>query len=226
MNIIIDLILCVIIAAALAIGLKVGFVKIAAKPVKFVLALVIAFSVCSTVADMLIVPAIEQPVASYVSDFLYENCAGLTAENAGEELPTLLKIAAAIFGIDIAETASGASSVVDSIAESLTSPVVDVISIVASFFLCYFVVKILFGLAFMIINKIFEIGVFSIFNKALGLLLSGALGVVLAWAVAVVLEFVFKLPVLESNPTIASFEGGFIYRFFNTYNPMELLLSF
>ena len=226
MDIIIDLILCVIMAASLAIGLRVGFVRIAAKPVKFVLALVIAISVCSTVAESFIAPTIGQPIASYVSDFLYENCATITAENASDELPTLLKIAAAVFGIDVTEVASGATSVIDSIAESLTAPVVHVVSIVASFFLCYFVLKLIIGLALLIINKIFEIGVFGVFNKMLGVVFSGALGFVAAWAVAVILEFVFKLPALESNAVISGFEGGAIYRFFNTYNPMELLLSF
>ena len=226
MNISVDLLLCVIMAASLVIGLRVGFVRIAAKPVKFILALVIAISVCSTAAEGIIVPLIGEPIASYVSDFLYENCAAITAENAADELPTLLKIAAAIFGIDVSEVASGATSVIDSIAESLTAPVVHVVSIAASFFLCYFAAKLVLGILFLIINKILEIGVLGLLNKILGVVFSGALGFVLAWAVAVVLEFVFKLPALESNAVISGFEGGAIYRFFNTYNPMELLLSF
>lgn len=227
MSIIIDLVLCVVMALALVIGLKRGFVNIAAKPVKFVLAIVSAFVFCVTVSEMLIVPAIKEPVAAYISDFLYENCSGLTAANAKDELPTLLKIAAAVFGIDVTETATeGGAGVIGNIANSLSAPVVNVVSVVISFILCYFVAKILLSIIFLFINKIFEINVFSLFNKILGCIFSGVIGIVIAWGIAVVLEFSFKLPVFESNAVIADFEGGAIYRFFNTYNPMEILLSF
>lgn len=227
MDIIIDLILCAIIAIGIVFGIKRGFIKLTAKPVKFVCALIIAFSFCSGFASAFVTPMIEAPISNYVRDFLYENCSALTSENIGEELPTLIKIAAATFGVDVNEVASNAGGeIVEAIVLNLTGPVVSVISTVLSFVGLYIISKILLNIAFWLLNLLFSGGVFGLLNKILGCVFGTALSVLLAWGIAVVLEIVFHLPVFEGNEMIASFEGGYVYKFFNTYNPIELLLSF
>ncbi len=227
MKIIIDLILCIIMASGAILGIKFGFVKMASRPVKFVATLVIAFSMAGAVADIVISPIITPSITGYISDFLYENCAGLTAENASEELPTLIKIAAAIFNIDINEVANASGGdVIENIIEALTSPVIKVISVIISFIVLYIAVKILLSLIIFLINLLFERGILGIFNRILGFVFASGFAIIIAWGLAVVLELVFKLPAFENNATVSSFEGGFFYRFFNTYNPIELLLSF
>ena len=227
MKIIIDLVLCAIIAAGIVFGLKYGFVKMAAKPVKAVASFILAFSLASTVGATVIMPMIDAPITNYLKDFLYANCSGLTADNINEELPTLLKIAAAIFNIDINQATSNAGSdILDAIINNLVSPVISLISTIIAFFALYILAKIAFAIVFMMINFLFKNGVFGLLNKALGVVFAGLLSIIITWGVAVLLEIVFHLPAFEGNELLYNFEGGFFYKFFNTYNPIELLLSF
>jgi hypothetical protein len=75
----------------------------AAKPVKLILSLVIAISLCVTFAEGVIMPIIEKPITNYIYEFLVENCPEINIENVAEELPTVLKMAAGMYGIDLEE---------------------------------------------------------------------------------------------------------------------------
>ncbi len=227
LNVVIDVILVAIVLIGAVIGIKKGFIKMAAKPVKFVAAIALAFAICAGVAETFITPLIEEPVTNYVTEFLYDNCADLTAENAAEELPTLLKISAAIFDIDVAEVTEGVgTAILDAIVENLTTPVINVVSIIISFVIVYILASLVFSLVLAIINAIFSRGILGVLNKALGFVFTGAVALIASWALAVVFEFVIHLPMLEGVELLNEFSGGFIYNFFNTYSPIELLLSF
>lgn len=226
MQIVIEILLWSIIILGTIMCTKAGFVEIIAKPVKFIAALVLAFTLCSAVAESIISPMIQEPITNYISEFMYENCSTITAENATEELPTLLKIAAAIFNIDITEVAASGTDIVENIIESLTVPVISVISVVLAFIAVYVVSKLALTLVIWLINALCSGGLIGAVNRLLGLVFGVVLSVAVAWALAVILELVFHLPAFESSEAIANFEGGFLYTFFNTYNPIELLLSF
>lgn len=227
LKIIIDVILCAVILFGTIFGIKRGFINIAARPVKFFAALAGAIALCGTFANAVVTPIINAPITNYVSDFLQKNCASLTAENISEELPTLLKIAAAVSGIDINSFAgdSGASFL-DTIVNNLTAPVINVVSNIISFIVLFFILKLILGILLWVVNMMFKNGVLGVFNKALGFVFGACCSVITAWALAVVVEFVFHTPALQSNELIATFDGGIIYRFFNTYSPIEILLSF
>lgn len=227
LEIIIDVILCALIVFGVVFGVKKGFINLAARPVKAVAAIVIAFSCCSALATSVVTPMIDAPITNYVKDFLYDNCSSLTAENINEELPTLIKIAAAVFGINVTDVAGNATtSVVDAVVENLTGPVINVISIIIAFVALYIFSKIVLNIAFWLIDLIFKRGVFGALNRILGLVFGAAVSILASWALAAILSVIFHLPIFEGNELIANFEGGFVYKFFNTYNPIELLLSF
>ena len=227
MKYIIEIIIIAIFSVFAIIGLKCGFVKLAAKPVKFLLAIVLAFSLSSVVSEQVVTPIIEEPLTNYVSDFLYSNCEDLTGENLSEELPTLLKIAAVFANMDIEDgSLTTGEEVIEGIVESLIDPVIDMVSVIIAFIAVYFLSKIALWIIFGLINSLFKKGIFGVLNRILGFVFSGFVGVVAAWGFAVITELVIHVPALVDTPLIASFEGGFLYNFFNTYNPMELLLSF
>jgi hypothetical protein len=77
-----------------------------------------------------------------------------------------------------------------------------------------------------ILKAVFSHGAFGALNKAAGFLFGAAFSTLLAWGVAVVFEYVIHLPTFASAEWAMNFDGGFVYDFFNTYNPIELLLSF
>ena len=101
MNFIVDLSLILILLIGLALGIKRGFIKTVAKPVKFILTLVIAFSFAAPVSEALVEPRVREPISNQMEEYILENCEGINKENIKEELPTVLKIGASLFDIDI-----------------------------------------------------------------------------------------------------------------------------
>ncbi len=226
LNVIIDIILAGILIAGAAIGIVKGFIKVISKPIKPILAIVIAFSLASPVATGIIEPIINEPVANQISGFLYENCEQLNPDNLKESLPTIVKFAATLAGIDVESLIGEDGDAIAVIVENLVTPIVHIIAVAVAFVLMYLLARLLLWLVFMLIDAIFNAGVFKAFNKALGFLTCFILAVFIAWGFVSVFEYVIHFPALADNAAVAEFTGGFIYNFFKQYNPVELLLSF
>ena len=223
----VDLLLIFVVFLGFLLGLKRGFIGIVAKPVKFAASIGLSFGCSRAFSEAVVVPMIKEPATNYVRDFLYGNCADITAENAADELPTLLKIASAIFDIDINAVADGAGgAVIDAIADKLTLPAVQTVALVISFVLLLVITNIGLAIALSIIKSLFKSGVLGAFNKFLGVVFGFAFFFIVSWALAVFIEFAVNLPSVAEYEIVKSFDGGVVYKFFNEYNPIELLLSF
>ena len=222
MSIFVEILLWVILLVGVALGIRSGFIRMAAKPVKLILSLVLAFSLCTSVAEGIVTPIIEQPITNYIYDFLAENCPELNIENVAEELPTVLKMAAGMYGINVEEIVAqnAGRDIIAEITAVLAAPVISILAIIVSFVLLYFVAKLLITLALSLIDLIFSNGIFGALNKILGGISGAVISFAVAWALAVLIEFLYHINGngLE-NP-------GLLYTFFNTYSPIELLLSF
>ena len=223
-NIIIDLIIVCIIGAGVYFGLKGGFIKLIAKPVRFILVLILAFSLCNVTGKYIISPIISPSVTGYISSFLHENMPDISAANALDELPTLIKMGAAMAGLDIESVVSNTSGgdLIDKVVTELTAPAIEIIAIIIAFLLLFVVGKAIVWLVIKLIDKLFEHGVLGAVNKVLGCVFATVFAIIVAWAFAVFFGLTIHLPIFEGN----SFTGGFIYKFFNNFNPIELLLSF
>lgn len=222
MSVVMEILLWILIVVGAVLGVKSGFIKLAAKPVKLVLAVVVAFSLCSSVATGIVTPIIDKPITNYIYEFLIENCPTLNIENVSEELPTVLKMAAGIYGVNVEEIVAQNASV-DVIAEItnvLAAPVINILALIVSFVLLYIVSKVLISAALALLDAIFSDGVFGTLNKVLGGISGTILALAIAWALAIFVEFLYHINAggLE-NP-------GMLYNLFNTYSPIELLLSF
>ena len=227
LKIVVDLILVAVVVVGIVLGWRRGFVGIVAKPVKFAASLGISFGFAKAFSTSIVLPMIESPASNYVRDFLYKNCSGITAETAADELPTLMKIAAAVFDIDISQVAEGSGgSVIDVIAEKLTHPVISMVSIVISFFALLIISNIVLAIAIAIIKSLFKKGILGAFNKVLGVIFGLAFFFIISWGLAVIFELIINIPSVSEASWAAEFEGGFVYAFLNEYNPIELLLSF
>lgn len=222
MSIFIEILLWAIIVVGVALGIRAGFIRMAAKPVKLILSLVLAFTLCTAVAEGVVAPIIEQPITNYIYDFLAENCPDLNIENVAEELPTVLKMAAGMYGIDIEDIVAqnAGRDIIGEITAVLAEPVISILAIVVSFVILFVVSKLLITLALSLIDLIFSNGVFGVLNRALGGISGAVISVAVAWAVAIFVEFLYHI-----NGTGLE-DPGFLYTFFNTYSPIELLLSF
>ena len=219
-SIVVDVVLVAIILFGMISGAHRGFVKTVARPVKFVASLLFAYYVCDSVSVKFIEPIIKNPIASQLKDFMYEKCSHLTPDNVSEELPTLLKMAAGMFGINVEEVAqSSVSGILDSIIESLTGPIVHVVGIIVSFIIAYFAAKIVLSIAVFLIDIVLKAGPLGVVNKMLGFVFGSAFSVIIAWAIVSVAEFAMGFVGYE-------FESGFVFNFFSNFNPLDLLLSF
>ena len=223
--IIVDLVLLGIIGLGVYYGISKGFVTMAAKPFKTFFALIVAYTCSSWFAKLIVVPIVRAPITGYVSDFLYKNIPNVSPDTAAEELPTLLKMAAAAFGVNYQGEIDG-KSYLDTLCTTLSAPVVNLVSIIISAIALFFIGKLLFSLALFLLNKFCENGVLEKVNKVLGIVFGSFIFVIVAWAIAVLLSVIFHLPAFDSNEAVSGFEGFLVYRLLNAFNPIVILLSF
>ena len=226
-NIVVDIIIVSILVIGAFIGIKRGFILTLAKPVKWIASVLIALSLCNSVATNIVEPMIEAPITNQISSYLAEECAEITAENADKELPTILKIAAGIVGVDVNSlNGDNAEGYISELVDKLTLPVIHMIAIVISCFVLYILSKILLSLVISLINVMFSGGVFGIANKILGFVFCTFLAFVFAWILVALFGYIINIPALIEVEWINTFKGGYVYRFFKEISPIELLLSF
>ena len=227
-NIFFDVILIGILLFGLGMGIKNGFVDTVARPIKFVFAIAMAISFASAFGSTVIEPIIGPAISHKLSDILVEEYAELTATNATESLPTLIKLAAIMCGVDIKHvvTTSEGASVIEAVVEAVTTPVVGMISIIFGFIAVYFLSKVLFSVGMVFINAIVRRGVIGSVNKALGSVFGLFFAFVVGWAVTSVFEFLLNIPAIASANWVENFTGGPVYNFFKSFTPLDLLLSF
>ena len=226
-NWIVDIAFMLIFVIGVIVGIKMGFIKTVAKPVKFVLAVFIAFAFAANLSSTVISPLISAPITNQLTSFLEQKFADVTVETV-DTLPTLVKFAAGLCGVDLAEIASnpGESGIIGSIVEQITTPFANIICTVIAFILLFFLAKIVLGLAFAIIDKVLDNGLIGVVNKIIGAVFMGTFAFILCWCIAAVFELVINLPVFESQAWTQEFTGGFVYKFLKSINPIDLLLSF
>ena len=212
-KIILDIILVAILVGGIVLGIKQGFVRVVTKPLRSIVALALAFSAASPIGNTLIAPLIGEPIIERITSFLYENYSHITSENTSE-LPTFIKMVAGLMNVDLSTLGGDTNDIIGSIVESLTMPIVNIISAVIAFVILFIVLRILLKFVFSFIDKIFQKGVLGVLNKILGCIVCTLIAIFVVWMLVLVLGYVFHV------------SGGFIFEFFKKYNPVELLLSF
>ena len=227
LNISLELLLIAILFFGAYYGHHHGFIKIVAKPIEAVMRVVLSLSLCSFVGRSIIAPMIQPSVTNYIKEHIYNKCSDLSAETALAELPTLLKIGAAVFDVELDSLSSFSSGeILEILAERLTSPAVILISVIIAFVILLVAFKYLIRFITLLINFVFDSGVLGKINRILGVILAGALSFCAAWAFVSVLDFLFHAPIFDTSDVIRTFEGGPLYQLFNMISPIELLLSF
>ncbi len=222
MNWIIDIALVTILLIGLVMGYQRGFVKTVAKPVKLVAVWICSFKTCSFFARIFVAPLVQPTVTARLSQYLQENCEGLNSANVTEKLPTLLKMAAGLFDIDISEIAGSGTTLTEKLAETFTEPLVSIFSVAITFVLLLLIYSVLFTVLLWLLNLIFHLHPFAWLNRSLGVIFGIAFALIVAWLLSMILGYVLSFPIFSS----LGFEGGAIYRFFKAYHPLDLLLGF
>ncbi|MBE6644433.1 MAG: hypothetical protein E7612_03530 [Ruminococcaceae bacterium] len=226
-NIIFDVLLVGAIVAGAVLGIKRGFFYTAAKPIKWFAAFILAITLSSSVASGIVQPIIEEPITNHISDFLIEKCEDLAPEDAKEELPMLLKIAAALVDVDI-DSIDGESTsefIVQTV-DKLAKPAIYLIAVIISFFAVYFLSKLFLAIALNILNGFFIKGVLGIFNRILGCILGAFFAFIMVWLFVVLFGYIINIPAIAQTQFGSEFTGGHVYKFIKSMSPLDLLLSF
>ena len=227
LNIIIDIILVAIVIVGGIIGFKRGFFLTITKPVKWFLSLLLAFVLCELVAQSLVTPLIEAPLTNQLSEYLTEKCGEMTADTVSEDMPTLLKLAAGAVGVDIAAfNGNDSEALITEIVDKLASPAINLFAVILSFILIYVLSKLFLGIIIKILNKIFNLGPIGALNSVLGIVFGAAFAFVISWLVVVLFGYVISIPAVSELTWAQNFDGGYIYNFFDSITPLDLLLSF
>ena len=227
-SIIFDLILTAILVAGVVLGIKNGFISTVARPIKFVGAIALALALAAPFGAVFIEPVVGPAISTKVSNVLVEKYSDITAETASAELPTLIKFAASMCGVDMSsvDTYADGTLVIEALVEKVTDPVAEIVATLVGFALVYIIAKILLGLLLHFVNEMFESGITGTANKALGATFTFLLAFCAAWAFTTLMEFFLNIPLIASAEWVQDFEGGLLYRFFKLFTPLDLLLSF
>ena len=226
LNIIVDLVLVGILVVGVIIGLTKGFVKVVAKPLKAIFSLVFALAFARAFGAWVVEPIIGEPIFNWISTTIYENCANLSQDVSIDQLPTLIKYAASLSGVDLNAFVGSSEDVISSLVTELALPLVGIISTAIAFVLLVVIARLALIVVFAIVNKVCEMGALKVVNRILGCIVCALFAVFAAWGVVSLFGFVISLPTLADNELVRDFTGGFIYNLFDKYSPIGLLLSF
>ena len=227
-NFVFDLILLAVLFVGAFMGYKNGFLFTVVKPVKFALALVLAITLASFVGEYMVEPIIGPAISHKLSDILFEKYSEITAATANESLPTLVKFAASLCGLNlsgITVTEEG-MSIIEAVVNAVTEPVVDIIGTLFGFIIAYFGAKLLLGFGLNFLNTMIDGGMVGKANRILGSVFTFFLAFMAVWLITSVSEFILNIPIIASLKWVDGFSGGLVYRFFRSFTPLDLLLSF
>ena len=226
LTVVLDFILVGILIGSMFVGLRDGFVKAIAKPMKPIFSLGCALIFANSFAAIAVVPIVKEPIYNWISGVLYDKFINLPADATAEELPTFVKIAASLCGVDISGFTGGGETVISAWVAELALPLVGLISIVISFILLLIISGIVLSIVFAILNKILEAGVLKVVNRVIGCVVCVFFAVFTARSIISLFDYAIALPQLAETNAVKNFTGGFIYHLFKQYTPIELLLNF
>lgn len=220
-TVVLDLILIAVLLLGCYVGFRRGFVKCVARSAVLLASLSVAMLLASGFSSVFIEPLLEGSLTSQIKGYLIENCPEITSGNGTEELPTVLKISAAICGVELSSD-GGAS--LELIVDKLSSPFTRLVSVFLSFIILYFLLKLLFGIAASLIDSFLSVTPLALPNRIVGSLFGVYLSACLACGVTAAFDFFINLPIFDGYAY--SFEGGVVYGFFSGFNPVSILLDF
>lgn len=221
---IVDLILLIILSIGLIVGYKRGFIKSISVPVRRILAFVIAFGSAGAFGSLVISPFISEPITENIRAIIYENCPDIAASTALSELPLILRIAASLSGVDLSALSNGQDCVAETVISALAGPIIGLISTVLSFIILLIVSLLVIKFLFFLLDSYSREGIIGAINKIAGSAVNLLLAVAVDWILVSVFAFIINSQLMSSVEWASSFYGGFIYRFFDDFNPLELIL--
>ena len=221
-NIVVDLIILAIFVLFVSIGIRKGFLATVAKPIKLVASIGGALAFCRAVSDKFIYSAVSSSMTDRMTAILSEK---YLTPNDASELPTLIRMAAGVVGVDLSSI-STTDSYISAVISAVTDPFIGIVCVIISFFVTFILMMLALSFVLWGVNKIIDNGVVGIANRVLGCIFTSLLGFVAVWLISGLVSIILGLPSLADKAWVADFDGGFVYNFLRSVSPIDLLLSF
>ncbi|MBR5143530.1 MAG: CvpA family protein [Clostridia bacterium] len=221
-----DFLLDVIIAAILVgvsfYGYKRGVFRLVVSTIKGLVCFIVSILMCNNVADFIVKPLIGNTIKAYLLEYIEEKTM-YTPYDTLFRMPTLLKIAMAVFGIE--QESVMVNPTIAELVDIFSNPLITMLSRIVAFFILYILIRYVIKLIVYLADIIFSQGILGKLNSLLGLLLSMLMAFLFAWTFTSLTDFVFHLNFLSDVRIIKEFNGGLLFRFFNSFSLMKLIFS-
>ncbi len=215
-----ELIIVIILVFGSYYGYTRGLFRLLITPARFVICLLLSLRLAPIVGRTLFLPIISDPVRNYIGGIIGERFSEIQTMTEEGSIPTVMKIAAAIFNVEIQLSDE---MLLDGIM-SLADPLVGLIAYALSFLALLLLFTVLLRLIINLCDAILSVGIIGRINKIFGVLVSFFAAIIVAWLfVSAVDVFIISK---ETDGALPAFVGGPLYRLFKDNSPLKLLLSF
>ena len=225
LNVLLDLAIILILAVGVYYGYTRGLFRLICRPIRYIFCLVASFSLCRVAGEYIVSPIIEIPITNYLRETVFGKHLINNNGDVISELPTVIKIAAAIFDVSIDGGNPPDTGSVGELVALLADPFVSIIATVVAFFAIYIFCALACKLVLNIADGILSFGVIGELNRFLGILFSCILSFSFAWIFATFVDFIIHTELLGVD-IMQDFRGGPVYSFFVGLSPIRILLSF
>ena len=218
LSIVLDLVLIGLVAAGVVVGIVRGFLKSVMKPVRVAASLAISALLSKPISKVLVAPIIQTPLENKI-----QLCVRgfIDDKNPNKELPTLVKLAAALKGVDLTN-----EETTNELIGNVTGPVVEIIALAITFIILFLIFVLLIRVGCWFLESFIKDTTLGKANKIAGAVFNALLGLVVGWAFVSAFDIFVHMGIFESGWLGTEFEGGYLYKLLLNFSPIELLLSF
>ena len=237
-NLLLDVIIIVVMAASIVYGYKNGFVKSLMSLASGVVSVFVAYTFTPMLSTWLNTKYILGAISKGIAE-TFASAAKTAGEAAGEIVYDLTKMfenpqintIIERFGADagVVEELSGGAEIVsyemiESLATKVATPVANTVSTVVAFFILFIVATIALKIATAVIAGVFKLPVLKSMDKALGLVFGIIGAVVLGWAISLAFEVALSALVTVAPDFVSehTFNNTIIVKFFAENSVIDL----
>lgn len=212
-----DIILLAILLIGFLLGYKRGFFGSITKPLKIVASICLTIIISSPIINAWTRPLFTGKVQGWIYESLSESFANSSADISAEQMPTMLKLFAEMFDLNVNSSGAEATSeeVLSALAEKMAAPIGNLIAVVVTYIALFIVFMLLLTVLIALLDVVFTRGILGKINKFFGLLLGGVIAMVVACVLANVVE------IFSADAT-----SGAITQFFKNFNPFAIMMKF
>lgn len=209
-----DIALILIFVIGIFIGWAKGFFAIITKPIKIILAAILTYLTAAGVIEGWTGPYFQNLLGEKINLYLVEKCPDIASAEGADVLPSVLRLAAKIFSVDLSAATGSGSDLINELSAMLAVPLGSFVATVVTYVAGFFVFLIALSLVVSVFSAIFRSGVLRMVDSSAGLLLMAGVSFMLSCLVATVVANVAP-----------EFEGGVVYVFFRDFDPIGKLMS-